>query len=549
MIPRVAKLGTGFVGAGLYYMNDKRPDSEARKAAQDSEKARPSAAEYFLTDKGPLETAERVGFTATRNLSTDNPMKALRQMAFTAAHAHDIRVAAVAASAKAAGMSYDAYVKATNPFRGRKGQKPVYSLSLSFEPGDPAADKETMLKAADEVRHVLGLQDHQCLIVQHTDTKHPHVHLIINRVHPTTGKYASAANDRLKLSEWALAWEKRHGKIVCPAREPNHQQRAENRDAKAEARARGDMRAKAGYVKSKGLPPSEIEFWRKHGSADLAKVRAARAQQQKRDYEEYRRVTARKLDNVDYHHACANGRTLRWIDQLLERYTGRAQPIRFRKRHTLVSLAFDAVRGLVVSIASRLAHRSDIAKLVMIRTKLRDERLQRRDEVMAERRKAFEKMQRIHAWQNWLDEKRCRSYRDSDTREWRDRRDRWDVTKAKAPLFGSASITFYDVAESKDQRQAREDRRKLLEPLEMKRLSWRETPTALPAAKSPDDSKPAPPPIKLPDAPTPNQLPFVKRDPVKHAAEVAESALQRMAERGNRERTRRTGRKRQPRPR
>ena len=309
MIPRVAKLGTGFVGAGLYYMNDKRPDSEARKAAQNSEKARPSAAEYFLTDKGPLDTADRVGFTATRNLSTDDPMKALRQMSFTAAHAHDIRVAAVAASAKAAGMSYDAYVKAANPFRGRKGQKPVYSLSLSFEPGDPAATKENMLKAADEVRHALGLQDHQCVIVQHTDTKHPHVHLIFNRVHPTTGKYASVSNDRLKLSEWALDWEKRHGKVVCPAREPNHQQRAENRNAKAEARARGDTRAKAGYVKGKGLPPSEIEFWMKHGSADLAKVRAARAEYQKRDYEQHKRTTAWKLEGGRLEHSGQDARS------------------------------------------------------------------------------------------------------------------------------------------------------------------------------------------------------------------------------------------------
>ena len=64
--------------------------------------------------------------------------------------------------------------------------------------------------------------------------------------------------------------------------------------------------------------------------------------------------------------------------------------------------------------------------------------------------KAFQKMQRIHAWQNWLDEQRCRTYRDSDTREWRDRRDRWDVTKAKPPLFGSIDITFYDVDEARD---------------------------------------------------------------------------------------------------
>ncbi len=106
MIPRVAKLGTGFAGAGMYYMHDKRPDLEEQKDAQKSENKRPSAAEYFLTDKGPAQSADRVGFTATRNLSTEEPLTAMRQMAFTAAHAHDIRVAAVAASAKAAGMSY-----------------------------------------------------------------------------------------------------------------------------------------------------------------------------------------------------------------------------------------------------------------------------------------------------------------------------------------------------------------------------------------------------------------------------------------------------------
>ena len=37
---------------------------------QAAETRRPSAAEYFLTDKGPAQTADRVGFTATRNLAT-----------------------------------------------------------------------------------------------------------------------------------------------------------------------------------------------------------------------------------------------------------------------------------------------------------------------------------------------------------------------------------------------------------------------------------------------------------------------------------------------
>ncbi len=546
MIPRVARLGTGFAGAGLYYMNDKRTDPEARKAAQNSDKARPSAAEYFLTDKGPLDTADRVGFTATRNVSTDDPMKALRQMSFTSAHAHDIRVAAVAASAKAAGMSYDAYVKAANPFRGRKGLKPVYSLSLSFEPGDPAATKENMLKAADEVRHALGLQDHQCVIVQHTDTKHPHVHLIFNRVHPTTGKYASVSNDRLKLSEWALDWEKRHGRIVCPARQPNHQQRAENRTTKAEARARGDTRAKAGYVKGKGLPPSEIEFWKKHGSADLAQVRAARAEYQKRDYEQHQRTTAWKLKTADLNIPV---KTLDRIERTLRVLKGQSPTRRKTKSVSLLGRAFSLARGAIHGIVARIANRSDIAKLEKTRALILKDRDIRRTEALAERHKAFQKMQRIHAWQNWLDEQRCRSYRDSDTRAWRDRRDRWDVTKAKPPLFGSIDITFYDVAQPLSGREAVEDRRKLLEPLEMKRLPCRGTPTPPPVAKLPDDTKLVPPPIKLPDEPSSNQLPFVKRDPVQHAAEVAESARQRMAERGARAQTRRTGRKRQPRPR
>jgi len=197
------------------------------------------------------------------------------------------------------------------------------------------------------------------------------------------------------------------------------------------------------------------------------------------------------------------------------------------------------------------AHNVVIAKLEKTRALILKDRDIRRTEVLAGRQKAFQKMQRIHVWQNWLDEQRCRSYRDSDsdTRQWCERRDRWDVTKARPPLFGSIDITFYGVDEARDVRQILDDRRKLLEPLEMKRLPWRETHTALPAAKSPDDSKPAPPPVTVPDGPAPNQLPFVKRDPVKHAAEVEEGARQRMAERGNRERTRRTGRKRQPRPR
>ncbi len=523
MIPRVAKLGTGFVGAGMYYMHDKQEEN-----AQKNENKRPSAAEYFLTDKGPAQTSERVGFTATRNLSTVDPMTALRQMAFTAAHAHDIRVAAVAASAKAAGMSYDAYVKATNPFRGRKGSKPVYSLSLSFEPGDKAATKKNMLKAADEVRHVLGLQDHQCLIVEHTDTKHPHVHLIINRVNQHTGKFAPVSNDRLKLSEWALDWEKRHGKIVCLERPENWKKRDNNTKAKAEARANGQPNAKVGYVKNKGLPPSEIRFWNEHGSHDLRKVRAVRAKMQKAQYESYKRETAMRLKDVDLHHQRANGATLAKIDRTLRVLRGQAPTRRNDKPASPAAQMFAAVCGAAHSIVARIQNRSDIAKLTKIKNQLNRDRDVRRAEALRERRQAFKKLQRIHAWQNWLDEKRCKTYRDSDTRDYRERRDRWDINKAKPPLFGSQESTFYDIEESKSWRQAVEDQHKLNEPVEMTRVEY----PPLPKSSHLGSDKP-----------------FAPRDEEKHAKAVAAGARLATEQRKSNKLGRTTSRKRKPRPR
>jgi hypothetical protein len=101
------------------------------------------------------------------------------------------------------------------------------------------------------------------------------------------------------------------------------------------------------------------------------------------------------------------------------------------------------------------------------------------------------------------------------------------------PLFGRQEITFYDVEESSDWRQAADDRRKLAQPIEMK-----------PIPRDEDRHSPCP---RLPDAPARNETPFIKRDPEKHAAEVAERARQRAAR--EQTRSRKAGRKRRPRPR
>ncbi len=519
MIPKIARLGTGFVGAGMYYIHDKRQEDETK------ERSRPSAAEYFLFDNGAAQSSERVGFSATRNLPTDDPMTALRHMAFTAAHAHDIRVAAVAASAKAVGMSYDDYVKKTNPFRGRQGQKPVYSLSLSFEPGDAKATKANMIKAADEVRHVLGLEKHQCVIIEHKDTAHPHVHLVINRVNPQTGLYAKLGNDRLKLSEWALEWEKRFGKVVCPQRQENWKKRDRNTALKRQSRAAGDHKAKAGYVKNTGLPPSEIEFWNKHGSHNLADVRAARSVYQKRDQDNHERGTAIKLNDVAIQHERLYGKTLRRIDRTLSVMRGEKAFKSLPKKQTAAGVMFSAVSGAAMVIGARLKHRSDIAKLTKLRKSITRDLDIRRADALAERKVAFQKMQRIHGWQNHLDEKRCKTYRDSDTRDYRNRMDRYDITKVKPPLFGSVDVTLYDVEESHDWRHAQDDRRALGKEIEFEKI---DDPKA-------DRSNPA--------------KPYLPRDAAAHEKSIAKAARQASQKKRTRQKGRSTGRKRKPRPR
>ena len=121
-----------------------------------------SLGKYLVTAKDGDER-DRVAWSASRNLPTDDPELAAKIMRGTAAQ--NVRV----------------------------GQ-PVYHLTISFDPGDPV-DRAAMERIADRVIATLGLQEHQVLIVSHADRDHPHMHLLINRVHPETGKVWSQWQD------------------------------------------------------------------------------------------------------------------------------------------------------------------------------------------------------------------------------------------------------------------------------------------------------------------------------------------------------------------
>ena len=154
---------------------------------------------YYLRDKDQADTAERVGFVEMLNLFTDDPHTAWREMMATAEAGDDLK--------RAAGLS----------LAGRKNDKPVYCFSLEWHPDDrPTADH--MRQSALEVLKMLNMEDHQAVIVQHTDTAHPHVHVLVNMIHPETGRSVSLSNDEYKLDRWCDSYELRTGVIRSPDR-------------------------------------------------------------------------------------------------------------------------------------------------------------------------------------------------------------------------------------------------------------------------------------------------------------------------------------------
>jgi len=184
VVPKIAKAGTSFKGAFAYYCHDKNAD-----------------------------TAERVGFFQTLNMRTDDPEKAWRVMAFTALNQDRIKNDFGTAST------------------GKTSNKVVYAYSLSWAE-DETPTKAAMMQAATASLKALGAEDYQTAIVSHTDEPHPHIHVIVNRVHPEHGKLLDIYQDRTKLSDFALEYERTQGKIRCRKRAENSRKREEGQKIK-----------------------------------------------------------------------------------------------------------------------------------------------------------------------------------------------------------------------------------------------------------------------------------------------------------------------------
>jgi len=127
----------------------------------------------YLAGRTKGQSPDRVDWMQVRNLETRDPVAAATVMEATAA-------------------------------QNLRCKKPTYHFVLSFDPKDAKQGKvppEVMREIAGEAIERMGLIEHQMMIYAHKDTKHPHMHFLINRVHPQTRKAFDRHNDGRKLTE------------------------------------------------------------------------------------------------------------------------------------------------------------------------------------------------------------------------------------------------------------------------------------------------------------------------------------------------------------
>lgn len=328
MIPRVGEGGSSFKGAGLYYLHDK-----------------------------DAATSERVAFTHTLNLHTDNPETALKVMAWTAMHQDDLK--------RSAG------VKAT----GRKLEKPVYTYSLSWAP-DEKVSQEEMIAAAKDSLKAIGMDDREVLLVAHSDTNCPHIHAIVNRVHPAHGKAASTSRDHLLLSRWAEAYERGQGQIRVHARVDNNK-----------------ARQGGAFVKSRNLTRQEYDYLKAQYRRDPDIIRADREKRQAAD----RLALADRLVRRQTHFQSEIARTYgKARNRLQDAIHGLEKQI--------------GLPGFFRAVVRKLtgAQRRDHTSLSSLRSSLGkiDQRIEaRRQAMLKDHAREWEKMERRHASERMRDER------------------------------------------------------------------------------------------------------------------------------------------------
>ena len=190
--------------------------------------------EYLMHDKDHANTNERVAGSHVHNMGTQDAETAFRVMASVALD--QTRLKEQAHERAQAELPEEERKAFRNS--GRKSSDHVWHYSLSWAPEEAETlTKEQMIDAAKSSLAVLGkdqsknhnrrqfADEHQAVFVCHQDGEHPHVHVVVNRVHQEHGNMLSKYNDWQRFSRWAQDYEEQRGQVFCKQRVANNMTR------------------------------------------------------------------------------------------------------------------------------------------------------------------------------------------------------------------------------------------------------------------------------------------------------------------------------------
>lgn len=141
-------------------------------------------ATYLIHGKERPTHPDRVAWIFGQNLGTDDPMIAAKLMAATAE-------------------------------LSKRCREPCYHMSINWHP-DEQPSPETMQEIARKTLTLAGLAEHQALVMGHGDKPHAHLHMMINRVHPDTGKAWSTSHDYRRFDRIMKQLSEEFGFLYVP---------------------------------------------------------------------------------------------------------------------------------------------------------------------------------------------------------------------------------------------------------------------------------------------------------------------------------------------
>lgn len=99
--------------------------------------------------------------------------------------------------------------------RSKRCRNACYHMSINWHADEkPAPD--IMQEIARKTLELAGLADHQALIMGHGDKPHRHLHMMINRVHPETGRAWSTSHDYKRFDRIMKLLADEHGFRYVP---------------------------------------------------------------------------------------------------------------------------------------------------------------------------------------------------------------------------------------------------------------------------------------------------------------------------------------------